>query len=186
MAKAKARARAPARTLEEHVDLVREHFYAPGLQKVDIATFRMGTSANFEAWMDELCGRKNVPVRILMGLSNKGCERAQVASVDPCIGMAKLLLSKHRNLRVRYNYGCHLKLWIFHRKGNRSSALVGGRNLNVSDWVDLTLPVTDIGYVRSLRAYFAKLWSQAGRLKPNAFMASMMERSNALAEDEPT
>jgi len=151
--KVRSLTREVATTLDEHWDMVWTELEA-GVEQVAISTF--GTNRHTQAgevfWA---LNDQQIPCRVLIG----------AASTEDADRIGQLLtamrVSYLKHVRYKMTMMHHMKLWLFWRGDAPRVALIGGRNLTNSGWMDVTVRVTRQTQVRKLTSVFDRCWRQA-------------------------
>lgn len=169
-------------TPTQHWQLVRAAMGHRDLVSVDVSTFRTGTSQNFLTAFDALRElAREAPIRLLVGTLRSSPDGE---NGDPMVEGILQGLRKKKNLEARTIPDFHTKLWIFNYK-THSHVLVGGRNLTLSTWHDLSIMITDATVVDTCRRAFECYWTAASAVADNPFITSVMEMLNGPEEASP-
>lgn len=114
-----------------------------------IATYGVSYTSGYVRKTIEDCVSEGFKLRLLIGPTSMTEEQSFGASIQR-----------------RYLDDCHLKCWLFKRKRGADTAIVGGRNLNSSNWHDFSALLDNRRQVDSLITHYKDLWLR-GRQEMN-------------------
>lgn len=169
-------------TRHEYLTMLTEQLSTSNLSGLDVATFRAGGPTAIQMLVDT--AKQGVGVRLLVGIGDpsrepqvEANETLTINTLPGVVEEAVVLGAKAaKPLQARSLAGCHTKLWLFRRPRKLSTAIIGGRNLNMSDWHDLSVLAQDETIVDDLIEYFNVLWTMGQTVEPSAFIQDVLSQ----------